>query len=107
MYHGCIKPGFTSNNYSIDRAINFYSKATYLWTQYAWFAFCHAFRMSVTYEIAHNNFDVIFLPDSSEKLSCFGCKLFCNENIFQIICLDYEIPKTSTFYRLKGKRVSS
>ena len=46
---------------------------------------------SVTYKIEQNDFDVIFLPDSPEKLSYFRCQLFGNKYILQIICLNYEI----------------
>ena len=47
--------------------------------------------MSITYKIGQNDFDIIFLPESPEKLSCFGWKLFFNKVIFRIICLNYEI----------------
>ena len=47
--------------------------------------------MSVTYKIEKNDFDVIFLPDSPAKLSYFKCKLFYNNDFFQIICLNYEV----------------
>ena len=32
----------------------------------------------------------MLFPDSPGKL-CFGCKLFCNKDIFRYICLNYEI----------------
>ena len=78
------------DNYSIDRPINFYLKR-YVFEHSAWFVFCHVYGISVTYKIRQHDFDVIFLRNSSEKLSSFKCKLRCNKDIFQIICLYYEI----------------
>ena len=87
--------------------------------QNACFAFCRVFRMSVTYKIGLNIFDVIFLRESPEKLSYFRCKLFSNEDNFQNICLNHEIwiilvyrsifffQKLATLNNSKMKRVSS
>ena len=55
--HEYIKLGFTTDNYSIDRPINFYSKR-YVFVS-VWFAFCHVFRMSITYKIVQNYFGLI------------------------------------------------
>ena len=69
-------------------------------------------------ECQQNDVDFIFFPSSPEKLSYFRCKLFCNKNIFQIICLNFEFAsylstgayffgKTLALNKLKSKKVSS
>ena len=57
----------TTDNYSIDRAINFYLKQ-YVFERNAWFTFCHVFRMSVTYKIKQNElFKLKFTPRKAEQ----------------------------------------
>ena len=48
--HGCIKPGFAIENYSIDGPINSYLNQHVL-KHNAWFAFYHIFIISVAYKI--------------------------------------------------------
>ena len=62
FFLGCIKPGFTTDNYCIDGP-------KYMFEYNAWFSFCHVFRMSVTYIIVRNGFGAIFLWDSLEIIS--------------------------------------
>ena len=45
----------------------------------------------VTCKIGQIDVDVIFPPDNPKKISYFRCKLFCNKDVFQNICLNYEI----------------
>ena len=52
----------------------------------------HLFSMPVTYKIGRNESNVIFLLYIREKLSCFQYKLFCNKDLFPIICLNYDTP---------------
>ena len=52
LNHRWIKPRLATDNYSIDRPINFYLKRNSL--------FFHVFRMSVAYKIAQSDFDVTF-----------------------------------------------
>ena len=80
LTYRCIKLGFTSDNYPVDRPNYFYSK-WHAFEHYAWFAFGHVYRMPINCKIAHNYFAAIFLSDSPEALSCFRCKLFCNRNL--------------------------
>ena len=114
--HGCIKSECTTGNYSFDWLIKFYLKK-HIFEQSSWFAFCHVFRMPVTYKIGQNDFDGIFLQDSPEQLSYFRCKLFCNKDIFQNIFLLMTFgsylsiwaffPKTLSLNNSKRRRVSS
>ena len=53
-------------------------------------ALCHIFRMSVAYKIG-KIFRCYFLRDSPEKLSCLMCKLFCNKDVSQNNCRNYDI----------------
>ena len=45
--HGCIKPGFTTDNYSIDKPIHFRLKQI-VFEQHCVLAFSQVFRMTVT-----------------------------------------------------------
>ena len=81
MHHGCINPGFTITNYSVDKPINSYSNR-HDFEQNAWFDFCHVFRVSLSYKIGQNDFSGNFYPDSPEKASCFRCKLFCSKELY-------------------------
>ena len=82
--HGCIKPGFSTDNYSsIDQKNHL---KWHVFEDNADSVFCDVFGMSVTYD-----FGTIFLLDSPEALSCFRCRLFCIKGIFKNICLNYEI----------------
>lgn len=51
-------------------------------------ALYHVFRVSITYQIGQISFNLIFNPKQSRTSSCFDCKLFCSEDIFQVICLN-------------------
>ena len=94
----CIKPGVTTDNFS---TVILYLK-WHVFEQSKWFAFCHVFRMSVTCKIRQSDFDAIFIPSSPEK-SCFRWKRFSDKDIFQIICLKYEIriilARQNTFFK--------
>ena len=57
--HGCIKPGFTTDDYLIDKPLNIYLKL-HVFEHNAWSAFCHVLRMSVAYKLGQNDFDTIF-----------------------------------------------
>ena len=73
--HGCIKPGFSIDNYSSIHQKNHLKWQVF--EDYAGSVFCNVFGMSITYD-----FDTIFLLDSPEALSCFRCRLFCIKGIF-------------------------
>ena len=69
FYHWCVKPGFTTDNYSVDKLTNFYL-ARHVFKQNAWFGFRHVSRIP---EVLQNrakwlwDFDVVFLSDSPEN----------------------------------------
>ena len=62
----------------------------HVFEQSEWFVFCHVFRLPVTYKIGMKYFDVIFLQNSSKKLSCFRRKLCCNGAIFLVAIFFYQ-----------------
>ena len=55
-----------------------------------WFAFCHVFTMSVTYEIPQNDFDVNFLYRKFHSIgeNYFEIKTFSK---YKNICLHYKV----------------
>ena len=52
--------------------------------------FCHVFRISVTYKIGPNDFDVIFLRKNWKSYYVLDAN-YCVTGIFQIVCFNYEI----------------
>ena len=81
------KPGFTADNNPNDRST--ICLKLHAFEHSEWFAFCHVFRLSVTYIIGIKYFDVVFLLSSPKKLSCFRRKLFCNGAILLVVILVY------------------
>ena len=79
-HHGCVKHGFTIANYFFDKPINFYSNR-HDFEHNAWFAFYHAFRVSLTHKIGKNDFYGNFYPNSLEK----NYKLFCKKRILLFV----------------------
>lgn len=68
-----IKPGFTFDNYFIDKLMYFYYSNRHVFEYNTWFSFCHVFRVSVTKEISlfvKNEFHANFTTSSPEKISC-------------------------------------
>ena len=75
--NGCIKPGFSTDNYSsIDQKNHL---KWHVFEDNGEYVFCYVFGMSVTYDLFYGT---IFLLDSREALSYFRCRLFCVKGIF-------------------------
>ena len=79
---------------------------------------CHVFKIPVTYKIRQTDSDFIFLHARPEIMSCFGCKLFCNKDIFSDYlfilwnshhaCLwKYFFPTYLRLNNIKKKRVAT
>ena len=65
------------------------------------FTFCHVIRISLTYKIGQTDFNVIF-----KILSYFSSKLFCDKEILQIICLNYEICIILVYWSIFSKNLN-
>lgn len=63
--------------------------------------------MSVTYKTPVNNFQVKFLLNRPKKISYFRCKIFCNEEIFQVICLNYIVWIIFVYRSIFSKNLTS
>ena len=61
-----MKPGFTTDKYSIERSIYFHLKGNFFK------------RMRDSLFVTHSDFEAIFTLGSPEKVSPFRRKPFCN-----------------------------
>ena len=96
--HGCIKPGFSTDNYSsVDLKIHL---KWHVFGDNVGSVFCYVFGILVNY-----NFDTSFFLDSHESLPCFRYKLFCIKGIFQVICLNHKIGIVLIYRRINFMKV--